>query len=303
MSPPAYRGRFAPSPTGPLHFGSLVAAVASYADARHQQGEWLVRIEDVDRTRSRPDVERNIIETLKTFGMHPDQTPVRQSGRESIYRSALEQLIRDGLAYRCDCTRKTIAAIAPMGIEGPIYPGTCRFSPPRPGAPAAWRVAVTPATVGFSDRILGGIQQDIASDIGDFVIRRVDGFTAYQLAVVVDDFEQGITDVVRGADLLWSTPRQIWLQRRLGYKTPRYAHIPLVYTADRHKLSKSDKAHPVDVHNTVQSLTAAWLHLGQPGPTGNLGNSSAFWEWAIPRWDTARVPHDRNIEHERSDSL
>jgi glutamyl-Q tRNA(Asp) synthetase len=286
-----------------LHFGSLVAAVASYADARHQQGEWLLRIEDVDQTRSRPDAEKNIIQTLKAFGMHPDRTPVRQSDRARLYHAALEQLIRARVAYRCDCSRKRVAATAHMGVEGPIYPGTCRSVPPKHDVPAAWRVAVSHDLIGFSDRIVGEIRQNIAGDIGDFVICRIDGFTAYQLAVVVDDFAQGITDVVRGADLLWSTPRQIWLQHQLGYRSPRYAHIPLVYDADRHKLSKIDNAHPVDLRDTVGGLSAAWLHLGQAKPAVQLNDSSAFWEWAIPRWDTGRVPHDRNIRHERSDSL
>ncbi len=300
---PAYRGRFAPSPTGPLHFGSLVAAVASYSDARQQQGEWLVRIEDVDETRSRPGAEGQILHTLQAFGMHWDQAPVRQSDRVALYRSALDNLIRPGHAYRCNCSRKTIAATAHIGPEGPIYPGTCRSDPPAADDPAAWRVAVTREAISFNDRILGKIRQNIARDIGDFIVRRIDGFTAYQLAVVVDDFAQGISDVVRGADLLWSTPRQIWLQRRLGYPMPRYAHIPLVYAGDGHKLSKSDHAHPVDANDPVPSLTAAWLHLGQVEPTERIGSSGAFWEWAIPRWDIARVPQDRNIGHERTDSL
>lgn len=303
MTSPAYRGRFAPSPTGPLHFGSLVAAVASYADARHQHGEWLVRIEDVDEARSRPGAEGQILHTLQAFGMHCDRPPLRQSDRVALYQSALDKLIRSGHAYRCNCSRKTIASTAHIGTEGPIYPGTCRSDPPRADVPAAWRVAVTREAIDFHDRILGEIRQNIARDIGDFVVRRIDGFTAYQLAVVVDDFEQGVSHVVRGADLLWSTPRQIWLQRRLGYPMLRYAHIPLVYAGDGHKLSKSDNAHPVDASDPLRGLVAAWMHLGQTRPTEPIGSSGAFWEWAIPRWDIARVPYDRTIENERSDSL
>jgi glutamyl-Q tRNA(Asp) synthetase len=303
MTSPVYRGRFAPSPTGPLHFGSLVAAVASHADARHHEGIWLVRVDDVDQTRSRPDAERQILDRLQIFGMHPDQAPVRQSERTDRYLAELDRLIRRGSAYRCTCSRKTVAAVARVGIEGPVYPGTCRLQPPEPGIPAAWRVSVTNEPVEFDDRILGRISQNLGRDIGDFVIRRIDGFTAYQLAVVVDDFDQGISDVVRGADLLWSTPRQIWLQRLLGYSGPRYAHIPLVYGQDGHKLSKSDNAHPVDEQNPVRSLSAAWLHLGQEKPPQNLGSSEAFWGWAVPHWVPERVPHDRNERHERTDAL
>ena len=303
MTSPVYRGRFAPSPSGPLHFGSLVAAVASHADARHHEGTWLVRIDDVDQTRSRPDAERQILHTLQLFGMHPDQTPVRQSERTDRYLAALDRLTGRGSTYRCDCSRKAIAAAARAGVEGPVYPGTCRLHPPEPDAPAAWRIAVTDEPVEFDDRILGRISQNLGEDIGDFVVRRIDGFTAYQLAVVVDDFDQGITDIVRGADLLWSTPRQIWLQRLLRFPTPRYAHIPLVYGQDGHKLSKSDNAHPVDDRNPLRSLSAAWLHLGQKKPPEDLGSSEAFWDWAIPHWAPDRVPQDRNERHERTDAL
>ena len=298
-----YRGRFAPSPTGPLHFGSLVAAVASHADARHHEGTWLVRIDDLDQTRSRPDAEKQILHTLQVFGMHPDQAPVRQSERTDRYLAVLERLIRQGSAYRCTCSRKAIAAVARRGIEGPVYPGTCRLTPPATDERAAWRATVSDEPVEFDDRILGRLRQNLARDIGDFVIRRIDGFTAYQLAVVVDDFDQGISDIVRGADLLWSTPRQIWLQRLLGYSSPRYAHIPLVYGRDGHKLSKRDSAHPVDDRDPVDSLSAAWLHLGQEKPPENLGSSQAFWDWAVPRWAPDRVPHDRNERNERTDSL
>jgi len=303
MTSPAYRGRFAPSPTGPLHFGSLVAAVASHADARHQNGSWLVRIDDVDQTRCRPDAEDQILRTLQTFGMHSDQAPIRQSGRAARYVEVLEQLNRQGRVYRCNCSRKVIAAIAGIGSEGPIYPGTCRSNPPAPDVAVAWRVGVGRAPIGFHDRTVGSVSQDLAKDIGDFVVHRIDGFTAYQLAVVVDDFDQGITDVVRGADLLWSTPRQIWLQELLGFRIPRYAHIPLVYAQNGHKLSKRDAAHPVDEREPVRSLVAAWTHLGQAIPTEPLGTSTEFWDWAIPRWQLGRVPHDRNTRNERTDAV
>lgn len=303
MALPLYRGRFAPSPSGPLHFGSLVAAVASYADARRHRGEWLVRIEDVDQTRCQPDAERQILGALTAFGMRWDRPPVRQSERGDRYRAALDRLVGTGQAYRCGCSRRLIAAMARVGSEGPIYPGTCRNHPPPAGQTAAWRVKVDDAPIAFRDRIVGEVQQRLDTEIGDFVVRRVDGFAAYQLAVVVDDHAQGITDVVRGADLLWSTPRQIWLQRLLGYATPRYAHIPLVYGEDGHKLSKRDAAHPMDAADPVPGLLAAWRHLGQTPPAMPVGGSDAFWDWAIPRWDSARIPHDRNIRHERPDSV
>jgi len=303
MTRAGYRGRFAPSPSGPLHFGSLVAAVASFADARSQSGQWLVRIEDVDQTRSRPGAVRQILDALQACGMTWDEPPVHQSGRQDLYDEALRRLIQCEAAYRCNCSRKLIAATARPGSEGPIYPGGCRNDGPGPDVPAAWRVKVTDQGIRFNDRVVGEVAQRLAAEIGDFVIRRIDGFTAYQLAVVVDDQAQGVTDVVRGADLLWSTPRQIWLQQLLGYETPRYAHLPLVYGPDGHKLSKSDQAHPVDPKDPMPSLRAAWLHLGQSTPPSELGHPAAFWAWAIPRWQISQIPHDRNSRHERTDAL
>jgi glutamyl-Q tRNA(Asp) synthetase len=262
-----------------------------------------VRIEDVDQTRCQPDAERQILGALTAFGMRWDRPPARQSERADRYRAALDRLAATGQAYRCGCSRRLIAAMARVGSEGPIYPGTCRNHPPPAGQTAAWRVKVDDAPITFRDRIVGEVQQRLATEIGDFVVRRVDGFAAYQLAVVVDDHAQGITDVVRGADLLWSTPRQIWLQRLLGYATPRYAHIPLVYGENGHKLSKRDAAHPMDAADPLPGLLAAWRHLGQTPPAMPVGSSDAFWDWAIPRWDSARIPHDRNIRHERPDSV
>jgi glutamyl-Q tRNA(Asp) synthetase len=297
-----YRGRFAPSPTGRLHFGSIVAAVASHADARHADGRWLVRIEDVDQTRTRPGAEEAILRDLDLLGMRSDEPPRRQSEREPRYAEILARLVDAGLAYRCSCSRRDIVRSGRAGPEGPIYPGTCRRHPPDPGHAAAWRAVSADGTIHFMDRIQGTLQQDVKAEIGDFVIRRVDGFTAYQLAVVVDDHDQGITHVVRGADLLWSTPRQIALQRSLGFMTPSYAHIPLIYGADGKKLSKRDAAHPVDTSRPVSVLTAAWRFLGQAGVPHSLDDSRRFWEWAIPRWDITRIPREvRN--NERTDTL
>jgi glutamyl-Q tRNA(Asp) synthetase len=253
--------------------------------------------------RRKPGAEQGILDTLQVFGMQWDRPPVRQSERGALYLDALDRLIARRLAYRCNCSRKVIAAMARVGLEGPVYPGTCRGNPPPGEVEAAWRVAVDDAGINFRDRVVGETRQDLAQEIGDFVVHRIDGFAAYQLAVVVDDHAQGITDVVRGADLLWSTPRQIWLQRALGLDTPRYAHVPLVYGSDGHKLSKRDQAHPVDETDPLNGLRAAWAHLGQQVPPQQLRTSADFWDWAIPHWDMGRVPQDRNRRHERSDSL
>ena len=297
MTTPAYRGRFAPSPTGRLHFGSLVTAVASYADARHANGEWLVRIDDVDETRTKLGAEARLLVDLASFGMVGDVPPSRQSERKALYAEALDRLIDTGLAYRCNCSRKAIAAVARSGPEGPIYPGTCRITPPAPDRPAAWRIEVNDAEITVNDRVFGKIKQNLGDDVGDFVARRIDGFTAYQLAVAVDDHTEGITDVVRGADLLWSTPRQILLQRQLGYPTPNYAHIPLVYGQDGKKLSKSDAAHPVDPRHPVDGLRSAWQHLGQIDPPQNLESVEQFWQWAIPQWRIDVIPTERKARH------
>jgi glutamyl-Q tRNA(Asp) synthetase len=303
LSTARYRGRFAPSPSGPLHYGSLVAAVASHADARHNDGGWLVRIEDVDETRSRPGAEASILNSLAVFGMRSDEPPVRQSDRTARYRGVIDQLLADDKVYPCDCSRRAIAEIARVGAEGPIYPRTCRRHPPAPGQAAALRVEVPADIISFRDRIVGPISQDLDAEIGDFVVRRLDGFTAYQLAVVVDDHAQGITDVVRGADLLWSTPRQIWLQQLLGYPMPRYAHVPLAVDAQGRKLSKRDAAHPLDDANPLPALRAAWQHLGQQTPPVAIDSVDAFWQWAIPRWCIDRVPNRTTSHDERSHSL
>jgi glutamyl-Q tRNA(Asp) synthetase len=285
-----YRGRFAPSPTGPLHFGSLVAAVASHADARAHRGDWLVRIEDVDGTRCRAGAEQQIMRTLAAHGMHADEPPIRQSARKARYHEVLADLAARGIGYRCSCSRKRIAAVARVGIEGPVYPGLCRVAPPPADARAAWRVRIIAGETVFSDRVCGTVTQDLAHDVGDFVVHRIDGYTAYQLAVVIDDNDQAITDVVRGADLLMSTPRQIWLQCQLGYPTPRYAHVPLVTDAKGRKLSKSDGAHPVDDLAPLLSLMAAWRHLGQAEVPCGIDTVDAFWEWAQSHWRIGRVP-------------
>lgn len=298
-----YRGRFAPSPTGPLHFGSIVAAVASYADAKHHGGEWLVRIDDVDETRTRPTAEQQLLNGLERLGMSSDRPVVRQSDRTERYAQVLQRLIDTGLAYRCTCSRKAIRTIARRGTDGPIYPGTCRQTPPVDDGPAAWRVAVPARQLDIMDRIAGRISQHLARDIGDFVIRRSDGFTAYQLAVVVDDQDQGITQIVRGADLLWSTPRQVWLQQHLGFATPAYAHVPLVYGEDGRKLSKSDGDLESAMHDPVGVLLRAWDWLGQAPPNGRLRTAADFWTWAGAQWDIEQVRTGERPSHARTDPV
>ena len=263
----AYVGRFAPSPTGPLHFGSLVAALASWLDARAAGGRWLVRIEDVDTTRSVPGAADGILRTLEALGLTWDGEVVWQSRRTAHYEAALERLHAGGYVYRCRCSRREIADSGITGLEGAIYPGTCRGLG-LTGAGLAERMIAPSAPVGFVDRAIGAVTQNIAHDIGDFVVKRRDGLFAYQLAVVVDDALQGVTDVVRGADLLWSTPRQIALQRALGLATPSYLHFPVVTNAAGEKLSKQTGAQALDPAQAVELLRHALEFLGQPPAQG-----------------------------------
>lgn len=292
---PAYRGRFAPSPTGPLHFGSLVAAVASFTDARHAGGRWSLRIDDVDETRTRPGAEDGILRDLEAHGLYWDGPITRQTGRRHRYAEALDHLRDAGLLFRCNCSRKRLAGRGiRRGLEGPIYDGHCLRQPPAADMTAAFRVHVDDDMVAFEDRIAGRVSQRLSDDVGDFVVRRVDGLTAYQLAVVIDDAEEGINEVVRGADLLASTPRQIWLQHRLGLDTPRYAHVPLVYDSRGRKLSKRDAAKPITSAPPLERLKAAWEHLGQQRPPSDILSLDTFWTWAIPAWRIEQVQYERD---------
>ncbi|MBK5932080.1 tRNA glutamyl-Q(34) synthetase GluQRS [Halochromatium salexigens] len=288
----SYRGRFAPSPTGPLHFGSLLAAIGSFADARAHQGRWLVRIEDLDSNRAVAGADHAILSTLEAFGLYWDETVVYQSQRQALYQHALEQLRQAGLSYPCACTRREIAARGTPGPEGPIYPGTCRAGLPPNRSARSERLRIDDVAQGVSDAIQGHILQHLAQDVGDVVLRRADGFFAYQLAVVVDDAEQGIHQVVRGADLLASTPRQVYLQRCLGLPQPAYAHLPLVLGEDGRKLSKSLAAAPVDPRNPLPALERAWCLLGQTPLDATPSDVDDFWRQAIPGWDLGRVPKD-----------
>lgn len=285
MHPPSYIGRFAPTPSGYLHFGSLLAALASFLDARQQGGAWLVRMEDLDLARNIPGAAEHILRTLEAYGMHWDGRVLLQSERTEIYRQTLESLLDSGHAFRCDCSRKMVAA------AGGIYPGTCRSRHLAASTEHAIRVQVTDQEIGFFDRLQGPFSQNLSSDTGDFIVRRRDGVVAYQLAVVVDDIAQGVTDIVRGADLIDSTPRQLWLYRLLNRPPPRYLHIPLIMRADGEKLSKRLASTPIDPLLAPSTLFRALAALAQQ-PPGELRGApvAELLEWAIAHWHVERLP-------------
>lgn len=286
-----YRGRFAPSPTGPLHFGSLVAAVGSFLQARSQNGEWLVRIEDLDPPRVVAGAADDILRTLEAYGLLWDRPVVYQSRRQDAYAAAIDTLRAREALYACACTRREIADSALRGPDGPVYPGTCRRARPD-GQPArALRVRTDGARLRFDDRLQGRHESQLEREVGDFVVRRADGCFAYQLAVVVDDAEQGITEVVRGADLLGSTARQIHLQRLLGLPTPYYAHLPAAVNAQGEKLSKQTFAPAVPRAAPLPVLVRVLEFLGQPVPPEvRETDLDSFWRWAIAHWQLGRVP-------------
>lgn len=305
---PSYIGRFAPSPTGPLHAGSLVAALASWLDARAHGGTWLVRIEDVDTPRCLPGVDALILQQLAACGLMPDAPPIYQSQRSLLYQRALDQLVASGWAYPCACSRKEIEATCAAMGQGHsrntelVYPGTCRTG--LHGRPArAWRLhtdkfienrhlahippapvaikSIVNSMVAWNDRWLGPQRQDVASEVGDFVLRRADGLWPYQLAVVVDDADQSITHVVRGQDLADNTPRQIWLQQALGLPTPQYLHTPLVWSANGEKLSKQNGAQALNTEFPLAALNTAAQVLGLAEANGGCADALAGW---IPAW-------------------
>ncbi|MFH1814819.1 MAG: tRNA glutamyl-Q(34) synthetase GluQRS [Pseudomonadota bacterium] len=281
-----YVGRFAPSPTGPLHKGSLVAALASWLDARAHGGQWLLRIEDVDEPRCSKAAADIILHQLDALGLHWDGELLWQSLRTRLYRAALDQLIAADMAFACACTRRDLES-QPLSLDGTRrYPGSCRD---RVGiAPRAWRFRVPPGVVTFDDAICGRQSIDVAADVGEFVLWRADGFCAYQFAVVVDDAEQGVTDVIRGADLLGSTPRQILLQHALRLAQPRYAHVPLVLDAYGEKLSKQTLAQPLVAANAVPDLAEALCFLNHAPPEEIIAcGRDALLAWAIGHWRLA----------------
>jgi glutamyl-Q tRNA(Asp) synthetase len=277
-----YRGRFAPSPTGRLHFGSLVAALGSWLFARAAAGRWIVRMEDIDREREAVGAAEQILATLSAFGLESDEPVVRQSQRHEHYAAALARLERDGHAYRCWCSRSDLES-----FDG-IHPSTC-VSAACSRTPA-WRVRARNALIAFEDVIQGAQSQKLASAVGDFVVWRADGACAYQLAVVVDDAAQAITDVVRGADLLDSTARQILLQRLLGYPNPGYAHVPLALGADGRKLSKHEAALAVDATDPLPALRHALAFLGQGAPVAS--HAPQLLARASRDFDPGRIPRD-----------
>ena len=328
-----YRGRFAPSPTGPLHFGSLAAAVGSYLDAKHNQGTWLVRMEDLDAPRCVPGAAEDILRTLEAFGLHWDGEIIFQSRRSAVYDEAFHQLQAAGAIYPCCCTRKEIADSALHGIDGLVYPGTCRNGIPAGREGRAWRVrtdqfpvrrsreGANPAIknafssnpmdsrlrgndgglgsdgiIEFDDALQGHITQHLESEIGDFVVKRADGLFAYQLAVVVDDAFQSITHVVRGADLLHSTPRQIYLQRLLGFATPAYMHLPIAVNAQGEKLSKQTLAPAITTNDAVATLIEVLEFLRQqPPPELRQGSVEEVLRWAVKHWQLERLKGCRQI--------
>lgn len=293
---PAYRGRFAPSPTGPLHFGSLAAAVGSYLDAKKYNGTWLVRMEDLDTPRCVPGAADGILRTLEAFGLHWDGEIVYQSRRTAAYEAALQQLKESGAAYPCCCTRREIADSAPHGIDGFVYPGTCRKGLSHEKSTPAWRVCTDNTPIEFDDALQGHIAQRLETEIGDFVVKRADGLFAYQLAVVVDDAFQNITHIVRGADLLHSTPRQICLQRLLGFPAPHYMHLPIAVNAQGEKLSKQTLAPAIATDAAVATLLAVLEFLRQQPPVElRQGRVGEVLRWAVEHWRPERMKGCRQL--------
>jgi len=277
-----YRGRFAPSPTGDLHFGSLVAAVGSFLQARVNSGQWLLRVEDLDPPREVPGSAVRIIDDLARFGMEPDEPVLYQSERTDLYQQCINRLLAVDKAYWCGCSRSEMPA-------GGIYPGTCSNGLPVDKQPRAIRLRVDQRELGFADRVQGMVSQDLTKEVGDFIIRRADGLIAYQLAVVLDDDQQRITEVVRGADLLDSTHRQIYLQQLLGLPAPVYAHLPLVVDPRGKKLSKRVQSDPVDPADPLPALLASMRFLGHDAPA-EISCRDTFWRWAIDNWRLDQVP-------------
>ncbi|WP_207061383.1 tRNA glutamyl-Q(34) synthetase GluQRS [Motiliproteus sp. SC1-56] len=293
MLPPEqspYRGRFAPSPTGALHFGSLLAALASFLDARHHRGRWLVRIEDLDPPREVPGAADAILRTLEQFHLHWDEEVIYQSQRQADYEALVQTLLRRNQAYYCDCSRQQSAR------RGPVYDGYCRRRQAVVRRPAAVRLRTDPRLIRFQDAVQGAQQERLDHASGDFIIHRKDQLYAYQLAVVADDAAQGITQVVRGCDLLSSTGRQIHLQQVLGYPVPAYTHIPVLVNAAGQKLSKQTFATALSPRQPGRDLYRALHLLGQRPPDTLRGAGPAeVLDWAVPNWRRERLPRRRTL--------
>ena len=276
-------GRFAPSPTGPLHFGSLLAAVASFAEAKRKGGQWLLRIEDIDPPREQPGADELILEALEAYGFEWDGPVTYQSTFTPHHRRLVEEMLGDGRAYPCSCSRRDLADV-PRGPLGAIYPGTCRTGTATDDV--AIRVRTEDERIAFTDRLQGEVSQRLESESGDFIIRRRDGLIAYHLAVVVDDFDQGVTEIVRGIDLLDSTPRHIWLQRLLGFPTPDYMHIPVALNREHQKLSKLTGAAGISISDPGPVLYNALKALRQSPPADlAAATPETQWQWVLETWD------------------
>ena len=283
-------GRFAPTPSGELHLGSLLAAVGSYLAARATGGRWLLRIDDLDLPRVVPGATDAILRSLESHGLHWDGEVLYQSRRADAYRAALQQLRAAGLAYPCACTRRELAAIARAGVDGPVYPGTCRNGPAANRPARALRLRVPDADIGFFDAVQGEYRHNLERAVGDFILQRADGLIAYQLATVVDDAFQGVTQVVRGVDLLASTPRQIHLQQCLGLPRPDYTHLPLLVDRQGMKLGKQTGAGPLDDRHASANLRQVLAALQLPPPADLRGAPPAeLLRWATAHWEPARL--------------
>jgi len=281
-----YIGRFAPSPSGPLHFGSLTTAVASYLDAKSNKGKWLVRIDNIDPPREPNGAADSILKTLELFGLHWDNAVIYQTERYENYQLALEKLRSEGWLFYCQCTRANIA-----GKE--IYPGHCRNRLVEPQDAASTRIRIDHGIITFQDGLQGDFVIDKQTSIGDFILKRKDGLWAYQLATALDDAEDGITHVVRGIDLLESSFRQVWLQHILNKSTPSYSHLPVITTANGQKLSKQNHARPVEQYGIRESLMSAFRVLGLPAPPDVA--TEALLSWAISQWDISRLKNQKTI--------
>lgn len=280
----SYRGRFAPSPTGDLHFGSLLAALVSYLQARKHGGDWLVRIEDIDETRTIPGADQKILQTLSAFGMHSDEPVMYQTDpqRQAVYQQALTQLTTQQLTFPCTCTRKQLAGSS-------VYPGTCRNHPSEANKPHSIRVKTQNQSYTFDDLFQGVQIQNLATQSGDFNIKRKDGLFCYMLAVVLDDADQGISEVVRGIDIMDSTARQMYLIELLGLTQPSYAHFPVVVDTDNQKLSKQNHAKPVTHEDPMTTTSVALELLGMTPPTAAKKTQSSLLDWAIKQWQPERL--------------
>lgn len=294
-APPRYRGRFAPTPSGPLHLGSLLTALASWLDARAAGGDWLLRIDDLDAPRCPPGADDFILHQLEAHGLHWDETPRRQSEHIEAYQQAYERLHRAGLVYDCGCTRAMLAAESPPGPDGPVYSGRCReAATARSGSSSSKRLRLTRRRIELNDPVQGPLVRDIATEVGDFVLKRADGLIGYQLACVIDEAAQGINEVLRGADLIGSSLRQQLLQDELGLPSPRYLHLPVLTEADGRKLSKQNGATALEVNQAGRNLERCLRLLGQAPPPSGLPVEELL-QHARQHWQRSGIPRQLTL--------